>query len=235
MKIIRNEAKIRRYGQLGGWLTLAALLVLGAGFYISFAQPNLFLYSLLSLMIGFVLMQISLFLGNRYGRRPRLDERLDTSLKGLSNEYSLYHFSGPVPHLLVGPAGLWVLRPYHQAGKIRYQRNRWQISGGGFMQAYMRLFGQEGIGRPEAEVDAELDSLRNFLRKNVDAETEFDPQAVLVFNSEGTDLSETQSAPIPAVTYKQLKDLIRKSAKSRPLTPAQLAEIKAALPNDEAS
>src|SRR5215510_16333371 len=112
MKIIKNENLIKRNSRIGQWTSLIALVVLGAGMYISFSNrtnPQMFTYSLIALIVGFGLTQIGMYMGNRWGRSPRPDENLDSSLKGLPGDYSIYHYVTPVPHLLAGPAGVWAL------------------------------------------------------------------------------------------------------------------------------
>ena len=138
MKIIKNEKRINRNGRIGRWAILSALVILGTGMYLSVTNntdPQMFTYSAVALIVGFVLMQIGIYMGNRYGRSPRPDEKLDTGLKGLQNDFALYHYSTPVSHLLLGPAGVWILLPYHQRGQATFKKNRWQMSGGGFAQA----------------------------------------------------------------------------------------------------
>ena len=148
MKIIKNEKLIKRNAQIGQWTSIGALAVLGLGMYISFNRTDLFIYSIAALLIGFTLTQVGMYMGNKFGRSPRPDEKLDAGLKGLQNEFSMYHFIAPASHLLMGPAGIWVLLPYHQRGEVTYSKNRWRNRGGGFLQGYMRIFGQESIGRP---------------------------------------------------------------------------------------
>ena len=107
--------------------------------YISFTRPELFVWAVGALLLGFTLTQVGMYFGNRWGRSPRPDEKLDSGLKGLHKDFSIYHWATPVAHLLVGPAGVWVLIPYHQRGQVSYRKNRWKMSGGGFLQNYMRL------------------------------------------------------------------------------------------------
>ena len=106
MKIIKNEKLIARNGKIGNWVSLAALAVLGIGMYISFTQPELFTISLVCLLVGFIMTQIGMYMGNRWGRSPRRDEKIDTGLKGLHSDFSIYHYTTPVSHVLVGPAGV---------------------------------------------------------------------------------------------------------------------------------
>jgi len=152
MKIIKNEKLIKRNSKIGQWTSLGALLVLGGGMYLSFTKPQLFSYSLIALVMGFMLTQVGMYFGNRFGRSPRPDEKLDAGLKGLPGDFTMYHYVTPVSHLLVGPAGIWVIVPMRQRGKVSYVKNRWKLTGGGFAQSYMSIFGQEGLGRPNLDV-----------------------------------------------------------------------------------
>ena len=114
MKIIKNEKLIKRNSKIGQWTSTSALAVLAVGMYISFVKPDLFIWAVAALLLGFILTQIGLYFGNQWGRSPRPDERLDAGLKGLTKDFILYHWATPVSHLLIGPAGIWILLPYHQ-------------------------------------------------------------------------------------------------------------------------
>jgi len=230
MKIIKNEKLIERNGKIGNWISLAALLVLGGGMYISFKRPELAAYAFASLILGFILTQIGMYMGNRWGRSPRPDEKIDAGLKGLHSEFNMYHYASPVSHLLVGPAGVWVIIPYHQKGKAQFSRNRWRISGGGIAQSYMKIFGQEGLGRPELEADAQINTVRKFLEKKMEGLNTPEINAMLVFTNEEVQLDSGDS-PFPAMKLKQLKDFLRQESKKRTLTSDQITRITGLLTN----
>src|SRR5512134_2001409 len=183
MKIIKNETLIKRNAKIGGWTSMAALVVLGLGMYLSFRRPELFTYSLIALLLGFTLTQIGMYMGNKFGRSPRPDEKLDAGLKGLQNDFVMYHYTTPASHLLVGPAGVWVVMPYHQRGRVTFQKNRWRISGGGFLQNYMRIFGQEGLGRPDIEIESDVRSLKKHFSKKMDESEIPEINTLMVFTS----------------------------------------------------
>jgi len=224
MKIIKNEKLIERNGKIGQWTSLAALAVLALGMYISFTKPDLFTYSLICLLVGFIMTQVGMYMGNRWGRSPRPDEKIDAGLKGLHSDFNLYHYSSPVPHLLVGPSGAWVLLPYHQRGKVEFKKNRWKMSGGGFLQSYMRIFGQESIGRPDLDAENEIITLRKFLVKKLDEADIPEIKSILVFTNDEVEL-EIGDSPIPALSLKQLKEFLRQGTKNRVLTNEQIAKI----------
>jgi hypothetical protein len=218
MKVITNDSLIKRNARIGQIATFGGLAVLIGGMVISFRNPSYASIAWVALLIGFALSQIGLYFGNRWGRHPRPDELLDSGLKGLSDQYSIYHYSTPAAHLLVGPSGLWVLMPYYQAGKVVYEKNRWKLKGGGFMQRYLRIFGQEGLGRPDMEASSEVTSLDKFLKKNL-PDAEFgETNIALVFVNEHTEL-EVDGAPLLTLPIKELKNTIKKAAKGKPLSP----------------
>jgi len=229
MKIIKNEKLIKRNGKIGNWTSLAALAVLGVGMYISLTRTDLFVYALAALLVGFTLTQIGMYMGNRYGRSPRPDEKLDAGLKGLPGDYTMYHYIAPASHLLVGPSGVWMLMPYHQRGQVTYKKNRWQISGGGFLQSYMRIFGQESLGRPDIEIDNEVNALKKYFVKQMDEPQIPEIKPLIVFTNDEVELN-AEATPVPAMKLKQVKDFIRQKAKEKPISQMQLAAIKAALP-----
>jgi hypothetical protein len=229
MKIIKNEKLIKRNSTIGNYLSLGALVVLGIGMYISLKRTDLFPYALAALMAGFIMTQIGIYMGNRYGRSPRPDEKLDAGLKGLQNEFYMYHYTTPASHLMVGPAGIWLLFPYHQRGQVTFKKNRWQMKGGGFLQSYMRIFGQESIGRPDIEIDSDTRAIRKYLAKQMDESEIPEINALLVFTSDDVEI-EVADSPIPAMKLKQIKEFFRQKAKEKPIRQLQLAAIKAALP-----
>ena len=229
MKIIKNEKLIKRNSAIGQYTSLGALAVLGVGMYISFKKPELFVYALFALLGGFVLTQIGMYMGNRWGRSPRPDEKMDAGLKGLPGDFTIYHFVTPASHLLVGPAGVWALLPYRQRGVVKYEKNRWRVGNGGFMQAYMSIFGQEGIGRPDLEAESEISSIQRFLTKKLNEGEVPEIKAALIFMNDEVEL-QVEDAPLPAMKIKQLKDFMRQKGKEKPLGPLQLATIKSALP-----
>jgi hypothetical protein len=224
MKIIKNEKLIKRNSVIGQWLSLGALVVLGLGMYISFTKPDLFTYSLICLLVGFIMTQVGMYMGSRWGRSPRPDEKLDSGLKGTHSEFTLYHYATPAAHLLVGPAGVWTLLPYHQRGKIFFEKNRWKMKGGGFLQGYMRVFGQEGIGRPDIDAENEIANMKKFFSKNMDESSIPEIKAILVFTSDEVELDAGDS-PIPAMKLKQLKEFLRQNSKNRALTSTKITEI----------
>ncbi len=232
MKIVSNNKMIRRNKRIGNYTTIGSLVILGLGLYISFTAQtsNGFLWSLVCLLLGFLASQVGIFFGNRWGRSPRPDEHLTNALKGLDDKYILYHYTTNVSHLLVGPAGIWVLAPYQQQGKITYDTNksRWSQKGGNF---YMKLFGQEGLGRPDQEVNSSLADVNTYLKKNVEIEGLPEPKAALVFVNPKA-VVDAQNAHFPTMQLDKLKDFIRRQAKEKPAPMDLIRLFQQVLPSD---
>lgn len=228
MKIIKNEKLIKRNSTIGNWTSLAALVILGVGMYISITRTDLFIYALVALLVGFTLTQIGMYMGNRYGRSPRPDEKLDAGLKGLPGDFTIYHYASPASHLLVGPAGVWLLMPYHQRGQVTFRKNRWQMSGGGFLQSYMRIFGQESLGRPDLEIESETKNLRKHFARKMDESAIPEIKPLIIFTNDEVEIT-TEDAPVPALKLKQVKDFLRQKGKEAKLGLLAINEINAAL------
>jgi hypothetical protein len=231
MKVITNEKLIKKYSSLGKYLNIGAIAILFGGMAISWLRIDLFYLAMIALLAGFILSQISIFFINRWGRRPRPDERITSSLKGMTNDYTLYHYNTPVSHLLVGPAGVWTILPYFQRGTITYEKNRWKQRGGGLGLAYLKIFAQEGLGRPDLDSKSDIDKLTEFFTQGMGTEIP-EIKSVLVFTDKRAIL-EVEEAPIPTMATEDLKEFIRKQAKEKPMSLNLITSIKSFLPKEE--
>ena len=181
-----------------------------------------------ALLVGFILSQIGIYFGNRFGRSPRPDEFLDTGLKGLKNTYTIYHYSTPVPNLLVGPAGIWLLLPFHQFGDVTYDGKKWKTKGGGLTQSYMKIFGQENMSRPDLDAGMQKEKLIKALKKQMLEEEIPSIHAAIIFTSDSANVL-ADNAPVPTMHLKQLKSFIRKEVKDAKITKAEINAVNSAL------
>lgn len=227
MEINTNDRLINRNARIGQIASITGLIVLAGGLFISFTRAELFTLSLVALLIGFGLSQIGIYFGNRWGRRPRPDEILNAALKGLDGRYGLYHYVTPTSHLLVGPAGVWVLMPRHQAGQITYDENkkRWRHKGGNL---YLKIFAQENLGRPDLEIGSEIHAISSYLDDQMDEGKIPDVQAALIMTNEKCEI-DADNAPAPTLDVRKVKDFIRKTAKGKPISLDLVKEIKGSI------
>ncbi|MEW6180018.1 MAG: hypothetical protein AB1522_08825 [Chloroflexota bacterium] len=231
MKIVSNNRLIKKNKKIGQILTIGALIVLAIGLYYSFTQPEQITITFGALLFGFLMTQIGIYFGNRWGRSPRPDELLTSGLKGLEDKYTLYHYVTDVPHALIGPAGIIALVPISVGGTIIYDenKNRFRQKGGNL---YLKIFGQEGLGRPDVEAQYTAGDLEKFLKKKFPDIEIPSVDAILVFTNPKARL-ETNGSPLPAIPLEKLKDYVRKRGKEKPASLALIQQIQKGLPEED--
>lgn len=233
MKLSINHELIQKNKRLSQIILYASLAMLLIGFLMTINNKDLSqaLYAYLILIPAYILVQISIYMANRWGRSPRPDEIIMQSLKGLDDRYTLYIYSTKIPFVLVGPAGLFVIKPYHQSGTITYnsEKSRYeQKKGGNF---FTRLFGQEKI--TDIEKDSNL-LLKQFERYKLDKNLDFQiaPKFINVFFAENADI-QAKNAPEITLHAERLKDYIRQQSKPAVLNEEEIKNIRMQLPNPE--
>lgn len=231
MKIYTNEKLVKRNSRIGQVASIGSLVILGIGMYFSFKDVTGTYMALTfgALIIGFLLFQFGNYYLSRWGKTPRPDELISSALKGLDDRFALYHYTTPVFHLLVGPSGIYALLPYNQAGNIYYdeKHNRWRQSGG---NAFLKFFGNEGLGKPEAEIKYTQSDLSGYVKKLGLDPNVLSNNVILVFTNPKADLS-IENSPFPATTGENLKDLLRRKMKENPIPTEWMAELNTKLPS----
>jgi len=232
MQTYTNEKLIRRYTIISRICLFGGMIVLMAGFYVSMKFPEQQTMIILALILGFMLSQTGILFTNRWARQPRSDTQLTQALKGFDNRYTLFHFLTPASHLLLGPAGIWVLSPRFQKGTITYSKGRWHQKGGNL---YLKMFAQEGLGRPDLEIENEKDLTLKYLKKLLPDTNLPEINAALVFTNEKTviDIKNDQGAPAVTLPINKLKDHLRRIAKTKPFSPDKAQEIQQKIISDK--
>jgi hypothetical protein len=228
MQVITNEKRIERNATIAKYASGIGFLALAGGLILNLTNPEMVFISIAALLIGFMVSQIGIYLGNRYAPRRRPNDVLDQSLKGLDKRFHLFHHHGPTAHLMVGPAGIFVILPRYQSGNITFENGRWRQRGG-FRLNYLKIFAQEGLGRPDLEIKSDVLRVSNYLAKEVPDMDLPEPQALLVFTHDAE--VDAENADTPTMHARQLKDWIRtrlKDKKAR-LSPEKIEAIVSAL------
>jgi hypothetical protein len=226
MKIYSNEKLIKRNKTLGNVLSLASIAILGTGMFFSFKDKDgtYLPYTFAALIVGFLLFQVGNYFMNRWGKSPRPDEKIAQALKGLDSNYSLYQYTTPIPHLLVGPAGVFTILPYNQPGVIKYDNNRgrWKQTGGNF---FLKAFGGENLGRPELDAKYSVSDVSKYLTKLDVNLGGYIPQSVIVFTNPKS-VIEAEGSLTAVVTQDKLKEYIRKQVKVNSIPAELITKVK---------
>ena len=232
MKIVLDQKKVNRYYKIGMYTSLGSLVLLIAAVALTIifaTRPEMALYSFIAMLLGLILSQVGVFFSNRWGKSPRVDERISQGLKGLDDRYVLYHYVTAVPHLLAGPAGIWVLVPEYQGGQITYENSKFRQKGVGF---FSKVIGQEGLGRPEMEAKSYREDMVRYLRKALPDGNIPEVQTLVVFTNPKASV-QVQDAPVPTMHVEKLKDFIRRMAKEKPANMETVQIIEKMLPEAE--
>lgn len=232
MQVTTNEKFVRRHVLISRWATLAGIVVLGIGMYISIHQaapdprnPNLTLLlsaPWVTLVVGIILLNLGKSSSIRWGGRPRPDEALAGALKGLDNRHYLYNYirSLPVEHLLVAPYGLYVLETRGFIGSVINDGNRWRRKPG--LGAALQFFAEGSLGNPSRDVEKGVTVIRSLLEERFGAETaqSWPIWPIIVFTNPRVELSITDPE-IPVVQPKDLRSLIRRPTNAPKITQNQ--------------
>ena len=231
MKIVSNKKLIEKNKKIGQYLMWGSLGIVVVAMYLLWTKPEQMNYLFPIVIVGFFAMQFASYYSSKFGLSPRPDEILSQSLKGLDNKFTLYHYVTPSSHLLVGPAGLWILLPFHQGGTITFDQKtgRWKQKGGNL---YLKIFGQESLGRPDQQIKASEKDLQKFLDKNFSNIELPETKTLLVFTSDKAVL-DIEDAAAPTLPAKKIKDFFRKMSKSENVSPEIITMIQKSLPQED--
>jgi hypothetical protein len=228
MVILRDDKRIARLARLAQLLSLGGLaaLVVGLLFIFISDDPNVFLYPLGALVVGYTLSQIGLHLAHRYLRQPRMDQVLDRAVsKAARNDGRLYHYLLPAPHVLLLSTGIFVLVAKFQTGRISADGDAWTQAGLGLR----RFFGREGLGNPTREAEAQTAKLAEFLKKAAPDVAGVPIFPIIVFTAQNIENLDVKGSRIPAMHHSKLNTYLRQQKdKQKSLQRADYESLKAA-------
>lgn len=222
MRIITDQKKIYRNSRIGYWASMFSPMVLMVSAILLFKNPNASLPALILLVIGFT----GYTLGMKYRSYGRgTDMVFNTVLKKLGKEYSMYHFITPVEHLLVGPAGIWILVPKFNRGIVTYSEkgNKWQLKQDTALRKAF-FFMSESLGNPKRDILSQAEALDKYLAKRWTMEEKPHVQAAMVMIHPETQV-DADNAPIPTMHATKLRAFIREQEKNNKMSNAVLREF----------
>ncbi len=227
VKLIERNKKI---AQITLYISLA-LLTIGFIWTLRNPEPSKSLIGYLILIPAYLLVQVSIFMANRWGKSPRPDEIVVKALKGLDDKYTLYNFTAGVPHLLVGPIGVWIINPYHHKGEISYNLEKKQYKQKGGSNFILKQFAQEGLPNITREVSSlKRDLYKYFKEKSIHIDIE--PEVINLFYSDNIILL-TNKAPEINLKFKKLKIFIRNHVKKTRMSSDKIEILRNHLPKPE--
>ncbi len=167
MRVVINQAKIKRNRQISHILFLVSLAGMGIGFFYTWtADPNAQTsqISCFILPLLMLLTLISVRMANTWIREPRPEDVLEQAFKGLGQKYTIFHYLLPAPHVLIGPEGVFTIHTVWQEGKYAVKGKKWS-GDGGLVRKILGYMRQDLLGNPFAEAMLQAQQVQRLIDK----------------------------------------------------------------------
>lgn len=219
MQRFLKEKAIERKAKLAKILTYGGLAVVVVIFIYSLQKEILGNIFLVIVLVAMLLSQYGIFLDNRWGKHPRIDEIFDQALKGFDSKYTIIHYELGANHVLISPLGVFALIPVILEGEITYDDETWY-------QTRTRRGKKRKKKAKNLTDDAaiEVRSLEKALQKRLKDQEIPEVKSILVLLHENA-TSKASNAPIPLVHQKKLKSMIRKLDNGPTLDEGQVHQL----------
>jgi hypothetical protein len=209
MQSFVNHPFLKKRGQYARWGSYIGLGALLVGLVITGRSP---LLAYLFLLIGLLGATFGSYMANRYIREPRPDQVLENSLAELDKRYAMYHYYLSSNHVIASHYGLTVVIPRSQTGGIAYTNGHWQHKAG--FRKVLQLFGEPGLGRPERDLNEEMQSVKEWVTKAL-PDADIPVNGVILFTNPKVDL-QVKQAPVPAMDPGELVAYMKQGLKGQP-------------------
>lgn len=231
MKVIRDEARIRRLKKISQYASLIGLLVLVGGLVLGFIDPERYLIlQVIALPLGWLLSQVGLYLAHRYLREPRPDQVLDEAIRKVAHKGRMYHYLLPAPHVLLMPTGPIAFVTKYQKGDISVEDDDWNQEGVSLLR---KLFSQEALGNPTRDAENAVKGLAGYINKHAPEVEEVPIGTIIVFTAKNSGELDLDGSRFPAMHYTKLRGYFKQKSSREPLPEEDYEALKAAF--DEAA
>jgi hypothetical protein len=204
MRRYADDTAINRKARTGTILTFVGFGLLIVSLVLSFRTETVTMLSLGSALVGMIITQIGVTLTNKWGKRPRVDEIIDASLKGLDSSYALFHYKLGTNHALISPSSTFALVPCLQDGEITFAEGKWWQTT--VKRGKKRKKALKNIGK-DAQYEAQ--STANRIRRLLSRDESPEVIPLLVFLHPDAKLKADNPSP-NAVHHKKIKQYLRK-------------------------
>lgn len=213
MKVIIDRDKLRRRARLSHAASLGGLLILLGSVGLSLWKPELQTLATIVMLVGGLVSIVGIYFANRWVKKPRPEDVLDSTLKGLKGGYRMYHYALPCEHVLLTPSGVIVIETRNLDGSFTYADGRWQqkIT----PSRAMRFFVEERLGDPIKDALECAGHLKGVFARRLPEGVTTPVDAVVAFVHPAATVKATD-APIPVVWPKKLRGSIVKDLPKLP-------------------
>jgi len=201
MKIIINNTAIHRRASLAHTTSLGGLLILLGSVAVSLWKPAWSVLTAAMLFGGFAIAVVGIAYANRWVKKPRPEDVLARSLKGLSDQHRLYHYTPLADHILLTPNGIVVIETVSLEGQFTYSEGVWKQKL--TIGRALRYIVEEKLGDPTNAAQAASAAVKTYLYQDAPHKLQarlnaLPVQAVVVFTHPLAQL-QVKDAPLPVV------------------------------------
>ncbi len=215
MKTIIDRQKMDRRAQFSHTASVSGLVLLLASVVVPLFLPKWAAFSSVAMVLGLGVAMVGIYFANRWVRKPRPEDRLDKALKGLGDNYHLYHYpSLPSDHILLTPNGIVIIETVNLGGNFSYKKGRWKEAMT-FGRA-LRYIVEEHLGDPIKAARQTEQYMQSRLGKVIDPDAAIPIKSAVVFVHPAAQL-EVEDPPIPVCRVEKLrKHIVIDSARLAP-------------------
>ena len=221
MRQVVNHSLIRRNNLASKAMIFIGLGSLVGALILSFTRQDMVNLLLILAFGGTLLSQIGINFFNNWGRHPRIDEILDSALKGFDDRHAVFHYLLGANHALFAPSGVYALIPRFEEGKIFFADGKWWEDKP--RKNFIRRGGRNPIARIDANARSATNALTRAIHRALPERDDIDVQPILVFLHKDTVVKS--NGPIDAVHFKKLKSFLRKRPKERFLSNEEITRL----------
>ena len=230
MQVVTNQKFVKSRARLGRLATLLGFACLAGGFVVTLYSTGsetdnpygmwIMVGSYLALIAGLMALNVGRFNSSRWGKRPREEEVIEKSLKGLDYKYRLLNYLPNVPadHVLLTPYGLFIIETRPHFGDIVNNGSRWRRKGG--IMPFLMAISEGGLGNPTRDALQSVAAVKKTLTDELgpDDSPKVPVQPAIVFTSPLAKVEAAEPA-VPVVEPKDLRSFLRGPGTEQKLSP----------------
>jgi hypothetical protein len=213
---------VNRNATIGKVLTYGGLVITAIGVVMAFSTPDQYDRILPLFLAGLVTSQIGSPILNRWSRRPRMDEVLDSHLKGLDSRYSVWHYVLGANHALLTPSGVFAVIPRLEDGRIEHEHDAWYVTPS--KRRFLRSTRRRKLPPMDRNAQSEVRKLEKKLMKSLGDDLDIEIRPLVVFVHPQAKLQKG-NLPFNATHIKKLKEKLRRLPKAQAVNPGQLEKL----------
>ncbi len=217
--VINDKLAERRSRAAQRALTIGIMLLLsalGASFY-----PRYVLLAYPLMLLATILLTWATRTGDKWSGDSRSDKVLAKVLKGLDHRHRLYSYLLPAEHVLLSPAGIFVLKVKRQDGEISCHSGKWRRRFS--LGRLLRMLSEEQLGNPTKQARLETGKLRRFVASHL-PDVDVPIQPVIVFINPRAELDVVEPT-MPAMLLSALKAYLRNAMADRKMPQERLKAL----------